>query len=121
MVRTVTVSFSVVSLNDESRLLTSVLFAVPTDGYNMEVSRHAMPNGSRQQQVTSRKCPDRPWGPPSGYRGLLAQEQSDQEVKLPSHVYLVPRLMSGAVSSLPYAPSRLTMGELLPYLADRDG
>jgi hypothetical protein len=29
--------------------------------------------------------------------------------------------MSGAVSSLPYAPSRHTEGELLPYLADREG
>jgi hypothetical protein len=96
MVRTVTVSFSVVSINDESRLPTSVLFAVPTDGYNMEVSRHAMPNGFREQQVTSPKRPDRAWGPPSGYRGFLVQEQSDQEVKRTSHVYLVHSLMSGA-------------------------
>jgi hypothetical protein len=125
MVRTVTVSLSVASINDESRLPTSVLFAVPTDGYNMEVSTHATPNGlgfrSRQKQVTSPKCPDRPWGPPSGYRGLLAQEQSGQEVKLTTHVYLVPRLMSGGVTSLPYTPSRHTEGELLPYLADKDG
>jgi len=72
-VRTVTVSLSVASINDESRLPTSVLFAVPTDGYNIEVSTHAMPNGlgfrSRQKQVTTPKCSDRPWGPPSGYRG----------------------------------------------------
>lgn len=70
LVRTVTVSLSVASINDESRLPTSVLFAVPTDGYNMEVSTHAMPNGlgfrSRQNKMTSPKCPDRPWGPPSG-------------------------------------------------------
>ena len=119
--RTVTVSLSVASINDESRLPTSVLFAVPTDGYNMEVSTHAMPNGlgfrSRQKQVTSPKCPDRPWGPPSGYRGLVAQEQSGQEVKLTTHVYLVPRLMNGGVTSLPYTPSRHTEGEPLPYLA----
>jgi len=102
------VSLSVASINDESRLPTSVLFAVPTDGYNVEVSTHATPNGlgfrSRQKQVTSPKCPDRPWGPSSGYRALLAQEQSDQEVKLTTHVYLVPRLMSGGYLHSPIRP-----------------
>jgi hypothetical protein len=45
LVRTVTVSLSVASINDESRLSTSVLFAVPADGYNMEVSTSAMTSG----------------------------------------------------------------------------
>ena len=43
---------------------------------------------------------------PVGVGKLLAQEQSSQEVKLTSHVYLVPRLMSGALSSLTYTPSQ---------------
>jgi hypothetical protein len=38
LVRTVTVSLSVAGINDESRLPQSVLYAVPTDGYNVEVS-----------------------------------------------------------------------------------
>ena len=43
LARTVTVSLSVAGINDESRLPKSVLFAVPADGYNVEVSTHAVP------------------------------------------------------------------------------
>jgi hypothetical protein len=38
ILRTVTMSLSVTSINDESHLPKSVLFAVPTGGYNVEVS-----------------------------------------------------------------------------------
>jgi hypothetical protein len=43
LARTVTVSLSVAGINDESRLPKSVLFAVPAEGYNVEVSTHAVP------------------------------------------------------------------------------
>ncbi|XP_023708030.1 gustatory receptor for sugar taste 64f [Cryptotermes secundus] len=39
ILRTVTMSLSVASINDESHLPRSVLFAVPARGYNVEVSR----------------------------------------------------------------------------------
>jgi len=69
---------------------------------------------SRQGQlwdfISSPPRPGRLSGPPSllhnGYRGLLRRDYSDRNVKLTTHLHLVPRLkMRGDIPPLPHTSS----------------
>jgi hypothetical protein len=84
-------------------LLVPVLWALRSAvATRLQAGRPGFDSWQGQRFFSSPPHPDRLWGPPSlpsiGYRGLWVKRQ---DVKLVTHLQLVPRLMRGALPPLP--------------------
>jgi hypothetical protein len=79
-------------------------------GYGLEGRRAGVRVQVRTWFFSSSRRPDRFWGPssllPNGYRGLFPQGKSGRDVKLITHLQLVPRSRThGSIYSLPQTSS----------------